>query len=123
MEVFEFIPPTDLEIEEAQRKLNFTFPIEYIDFIKSGYDLGDTALEALEIKSPDSHVDIYAAITDAKKYYELPDDLLPICEDNSDYYCLNLSGEIIFWSHNGVTDEKWKNIVVWRNQMIAEAAE
>jgi hypothetical protein len=47
MEVFEFIPPTDLEIEEAQRKLNFTFPIEYIDFIKSGYDLGDTALEAL----------------------------------------------------------------------------
>jgi hypothetical protein len=34
-----------------------------------------------------------------------------------------LSGEIIFWSHNGVTDEKWKNIVVWRNQMIAEAAE
>ena len=73
MEVFEFIPPTDLEIEEAQRKLNFTFPIEYIDFIKSGYDLGDAALEALEITNPDSHVDIYAAITDAKKYYLLPD--------------------------------------------------
>ena len=123
MEAFEFEPPTDLEIEEAQRKLNFIFPIEYINFIKSSYDLGETTLEALEICNPGSHVDIYTVIADARKYYGLPKELLPICEDNSDYYCLNNLGEIIYWSHNGLTDEKWKNITEWRNQMIAEATE
>nr|WP_269082397.1 SMI1/KNR4 family protein [Thalassomonas viridans] len=99
------------------------FHCEYIHFIKSGYDLGDAPLEALEICNPQSHVDIYEVIADARKYYQLPEELLPICEDNSDYYCLNKLGEVIFWSHNGVTDEKWQNVAVWRNQMITEAIE
>ena len=123
MESFEFKPPSDLEIFEAQEKLGFTFPNDYIDFIKSGYDLGNAPMEALEINNAQSHLDIYSAIADAKKFYRLPDELLPICEDNSDYYCLNKSGQVVFWSHNGLTDEMWKNTKEWRSQMIAEALE
>jgi len=123
MESFEFIPPSDEEIEEAQQKLGFTFPLEYIEFIKSGYDLGDAPLEALEINNHGSHVDIFEVIETARKYYELPSNLLPIVEDNADYYCLNKNNEVIFWSHNGVTDEKWSNVTEWRKQMIEEANE
>jgi hypothetical protein len=123
MESFEFKPPSDIEISEAQQKLGFTFPNDNVDFIKSGYDLGNAPMEALEINNPQGHLDIYSAIADAKKLYELPDELLPICEDNSDYYCLNKSGQIVFWSHNGLADEKWQNTKEWRNQMIAEAIE
>ena len=123
MESFEFKPPSDLEISEAQEKLGFTFPDDYIDFIKSGYDLGDAPMEALEINNPQSHLDIYSTVVDAKKFYDFPGELLPICEDNSDYYCLNKSGQVVFWSHNGLTDEKWQNTKEWRNQMIAEALE
>ena len=121
METFEFKAPPDKEIEDAQKKLGFKFPAEYIEFIKSGYDLGDAPLEALEVSNPGSHVDIFEAIESARKYYELPKDLLPIVEDNSDYYCLNKNHEVVFWSHNGVTDEKWASISVWRKQMIDEA--
>ncbi|QBY05981.1 SMI1/KNR4 family protein [Thalassotalea sp. HSM 43] len=123
MERVEFKPPSDIEISEAQQKLGFTFPNDYIDFIKSGYDLGNAPMEALEINNASSHLDIYSAIADAKKFYKLPDELLPICEDNSDYYCLNKSGQVVFWSHNGLTDEMWQNTKEWRNQMIAEALE
>jgi len=123
MEVFEIKPPSDKEIEEAQERLGFTFPLEYIEFIKSGYDLGDAALEALEVSNPQSHVDIFEALESARKYYELPSGLCPICEDNSDYYCLNQKGQVVFWSHNGSTDEKWENVTEWRNQMVAEACE
>ncbi|MCL1044240.1 SMI1/KNR4 family protein [Shewanella electrodiphila] len=123
MESFEFKPPSDIEISEAQQKLGFTFPNDYIDFIKSGYDLGNAPMEALEINNAQSHLDIYSAIADAKKFYELPDELLPICEDNSDYYCLNKSGQVVFWSHNGLTDEMWQNTKEWHIQMIAEALE
>lgn len=121
MESFRFKPPTDDEIEEAQQKLGFKLPVEYIEFIKSGYDLGDAMLEALEINSPGSHVDIFEAIESARKYFDLPVELIPIVEDNSDYYCLNEKNEVVFWSHNGATDEKWPNVTEWRKQMIAEA--
>lgn len=123
MELFEYKPPSDKEIEEAQHKLGFKFPADYIEFIKSGYDLGNAPLEALEINNPGSHVDIYEAIASARKYYGLPAELLPIVEDNSDYYCLNEKNEVVFWSHNGVTDEKWLNVAEWRKQMIDEANE
>ena len=57
------------------------------------------------------------------RFYDLPVELMPICEDNSDYYCINNNGEVVFWSHNGATDEKWANVTVWRNQMVLEAGE
>ncbi|CAD6363907.1 SMI1/KNR4 family protein [Shewanella putrefaciens] len=120
MKIFEFVPPTDKEIEEAQLKLGFKFSPEYIEFIKSGYDLGDAPIEALEISNPPSHADIFETLANARKYFQLPSELCPICEDNSDYYCLNQKGEVVFWSHNGTTSEKWANVTVWRNQMATE---
>ncbi|QFI37947.1 SMI1/KNR4 family protein [Moritella marina ATCC 15381] len=115
--------PTDIEIAQAQEKLGFRFSTEYIAFIKSGYDLGDALLEALEIVDPPSYADIFEVLESAREFYDLPTELLPICEDNSDYYCLNSYGEVVFWSHNGVTNEKWANVSEWRGQMIAESEE
>ncbi|WP_348633946.1 SMI1/KNR4 family protein [Shewanella sp. WXL01] len=115
--------PSDREIADAQNKLGFKFPEEYVAFIKSGYDLGDAPLDALQIVDPPSYVDIYEALESARKFYDLPVGLMPICEDNSDYYCINHKGEVVFWSHNGVTDEKWANVTIWRNQMVLEAGE
>ena len=123
MEEFEVNIPTDIEIAEAQEKLGFTFPPEYVAFIKSGYDLGDAPLEALEILDPPSYADIYEALVSARKFYDLPVELMPICEDNSDYYCINNNGEVVFWSHNGTTNEKWANVTVWAKKMILEAGE
>ncbi|GAB5562582.1 MAG: SMI1/KNR4 family protein [Synoicihabitans sp.] len=121
MESLDYVPPSNDQIAAAQKELGFTFTQDYIDFIKSGYDMGDSILEPLEIDSPGSHLDIFETFASAKKHYELPTGLLPICEDNSDYYCLNSKGEVVFWSHNGQTDETWPSIHLWREQMIAEA--
>lgn len=46
--------------------------------------------------------------------------LIPICEDNGDYYCLNGSGEVEFWSHQGASDEKWPNIATWIKEVWIE---
>ncbi|ACJ27982.1 Conserved hypothetical protein [Shewanella piezotolerans WP3] len=123
MEEFEIKIPSDIQIADAQKKLGFRFPKEYVAFIKSGYDLGDAPLEALEIVDPPSYADIYEALESARKFYDLPAELLPICEDSSDYYCINDKGEVVFWSHNGITDEKWENVAIWRNHIVLEAGE
>lgn len=121
METFEFKPAPDQQILQAQEKLGIVFPKDYIDFIKSGYDLGEAATEALEITNPPSHADIYEAVKSARSLLGLPEDLLPICENNSDYYCLTKAGEVVYWSHNGTTEESWLNVKDQQNQMMAEA--
>ena len=42
----------------------------------------------------------------------VPLDLLPICADNGDYYCLD-GRAVRFWSHNGATDESWPSLASW----------
>ncbi|OFC72774.1 SMI1/KNR4 family protein [Alteromonas confluentis] len=120
MEEFKITPPNNKEIAAAQEKLNFKFSQEYILFLKSGYDLGDVPMEALEIVNPPSYANIYTVQQEAKSDENFPEQLLPICEDNGDYYCLTLDGEVIFWSHNGLTDERWKNVTEWREAMQKE---
>ncbi|MFC3094239.1 SMI1/KNR4 family protein [Alteromonas sediminis] len=120
MDEFPIVPPTDNEIDEAQEKLNFKFPPEYIEFLKSGYDLGDIPIDALEIVDPPSYADIYIATKEAHERDGFPKTGLPICKDNGDYYYLNELGEVVYWSHNGSTDEKWTNVIVWRDSMIRE---
>lgn len=110
------------KLQRLSKKLGFIFSLEYLEFIKSGYDLGDAPLDALEISNPPSYADIFEALESARKYYQLPKDLCPICENNSDYYCLNQKGEVVFWSHNGATDDGWLNVTVWRNSMAVEAS-
>lgn len=121
MEQYEYNPPTGKEIEQAQLRLNFEFTKEYVEFIKSGYDLGDSTLEALEICSPNSHVDIYSVNEFAKGYSDIPEEGLIICEDNGDYFYLMPSGLVRFWSHNGFTDEAWADVSAWVEAMKAEA--
>lgn len=111
---------SDVEITQAEEKLGFKFSAEYIAFIKSGYDIGTSILQGLEIRSEFKHLDIYRVRADARQHYGLPEQLLPICEDNADYYCLNAKGEVVFWSHDGAVDEKWENVKIWIEAMIVE---
>ena len=43
----------------------------------------------------------------------VPSALVPVCEDNGDYYCISPSGEVCYWSHAGATDERWPNLAAW----------
>jgi len=45
--------------------------------------------------------------------YGVPRNLLPICENNADFYCINQAGEVVFWSHNGWSNEKWQDPASW----------
>ena len=54
----------------------------------------------------------------------VPEDLIPICQDNGDYYGMNKKGQVVFWSHDGATDEKWKDLATWIEEVwIGESQE
>jgi hypothetical protein len=113
-EPFQYNPPTDDVIVQAQEKLDFKFPPSYIEFIKSGYPVGNSILEPLMIDPISSHVDIYDSASNVWENYEIPREWLPICEDNGDLYLMNAEGVVRFWSHDGMFEEEtWPTLAAW----------
>ena len=69
---------------------------------------------------PSGHLDLFEIAETAWSVMRVPRHLLPFVEDNGDYYCFAPSGEVVYWSHNGTTDEKWPTIAAWRQQVCVE---
>ena len=105
--------PTEAEVAAAERMLGLKFPEDYRRYLLESSDVVFGALEPA-IVTPDAE---YLSLTDmaetAWDELDVPRNLLPFCEDNGDYYCLTETGEVEFWSHDGATDDKWKDLATW----------
>ena len=112
--------PTEAEISEAEQRLGMVFPDGYREFLLGGSDVLDAALEPAVILPGSGHLDLFEIAEAAWNEMGIPGDLLPFVEDNGDYFCLTPSGEVVYWSHNGRTDERWPDIAAWRADVCAE---
>jgi len=115
-----FRPPTDSEIDAAEARIGIKFHPDYRSFLKGGSDVGDSVFEPAVILPGGGYLDLFEILESAWNIEGVPRDLMPFVEDNSDYYCLNPRGEVVFWSHNGTSDEKWSSLVEWRQKVCIE---
>jgi len=115
-----FRPPTDEEIAAAELRLGLAFHPDYRAFLRGGGDVADATLEPAVILPGSGHLDLFEIADTAWSLMGVPRHLLPFVEDNGDYYCVDPSGEVVYWSHNGITDEKWPTIAAWRQQVCVE---
>lgn len=111
--------PTIEEVEEIKNRLGVTFSSEYRSLLLEVSNVIFGTFEPATITNPESHRYLPEIIAYAREV-GVPDKLLPICENNGDFYCLNSTGEVVFWSHNGVTDEKWSSLGNWIKQVWIE---
>jgi hypothetical protein len=105
--------PTANEVNAAEEQLALKFPADYRRYLLEASDVVYGALEPGIVIPDAGHLSLIEMAETAWDEMEVPRNLLPFCEDNGDYYCLNESGEVEFWSHNGATDEKWKDLATW----------
>ena len=115
-----FRPPTDEEVGEAEVKLAFPFSSAYRSFLKGGGDVANAKFEAAVVLPDSGHLDIFDIAATAWSTMGVPRSLLPIVEDNGDYFCLTPQGEVTHWSHNGTTDERWATFEAWYQQVCVE---
>jgi SMI1-KNR4 cell-wall len=115
-----FRRPTEAEIAAAEVRLGVAFPAGYKAFLLGGSDVANSILEPAVILPGAGHLDLFSVADAAWRLMDVPRDLLPFIEDNGDYYCLTPAGEVVFWSHNGATDERWPDIAAWRQQVCVE---
>jgi hypothetical protein len=112
-----FRPPTDAEIVAAEQRLGLAFHPDYKAFLKGGGDVANACFEPAVILPGSGHLDLFKIADAAWNMMGVPRDLLPFVEDNGDYYCLSRTGEVVYWSHNGSTDERWPTIADWHEQV------
>jgi hypothetical protein len=105
--------PTEFDISQVEDQLGITLHPDHRKFLLQAGDVVFGAMEPATVKDPDAHTHLP---TIAEEAWDLgvPRKLLPICEDNGDYYCIDLkSGKIRFWSNDGVTEDNWPNLATW----------
>lgn len=113
--------PDDELIEKYEQMTNIAFPEDYKVFLKSvsnafvGFMSPFTVNQDISVR----HGDLIAGINDARKV-GVPEDWLPICEDNGDYYCIVPDGKVRFWDHNGTNNESWPDLATWIKEVWIE---
>lgn len=112
--------PTDAEIAEAQRKLEFAFPPAYVEFLKGGSNVANAVFEPAVILPGSGHLDIFEIAETAWAHDGVPREWLPFVEDNGDYFLISGAGEVRYWSHNGATNERWASLAAWFQQVCVE---
>ena len=112
--------PTEDELKGAENRLGLTFPEDYRQYLLAASDVVYGTLEPAIVVPDSGYLNLVEVAESAWSEMDVPSNLLPICEDNGDYYCLNEKGEVRFWSHNGTTDEKWQDLATWIKEVWIE---
>ena len=111
--------PTEAEVRDAEAKLGVTFHPDYRRLLLEASDVSYNVLEPATITVPGAHTDLFRIAQRARERWRVPPDLVPICEDNADYYCLAPNGRVIFWSHDmqAPNGEEWPDLAAWIEQV------
>lgn len=105
------LPSLD-EIAAVEQRFGFAFHSDYKQFLLEASDVVLGTLEPTTIPNDSGHTFIGSVVIDARQQ-GLPSNLVPIAEDNGDYYCMQPTGEVVFWSHDGATEEHWPDLATW----------
>lgn len=105
--------PTDTVLDEYEKQIGFTFTQDYRDFLKTASDSICNGKAVLRITETRDHSRELALAIDDARYVGVPDDWLPFCEDNGDYFCFLSDGTIHFWTPDGTTNESWPDLATW----------
>ena len=114
--------PTEAEIAAAEKEMGIEFPADYHQFLLQASDVAYGAFEPAMVTPGAGHLDL---VTIAKEAWKIgvPEDLLPFCESNGDYFCLQSDGQVVYWSHDGSSDETWPDLAHWISEVWLEEEE
>ncbi|HAF44434.1 MAG TPA: SMI1/KNR4 family protein [Gallionellaceae bacterium] len=106
-------PPDDSLIDYYQNDIGIFFSEDYKYFLKNASTILYGSIDPLIITADkSSRSELSAAIIEAQAL-GVPKDWLPICEDNSDYYCLTKENTVRFWTSNGMNSDVWPTLSAW----------
>lgn len=101
---------TETEVRNIEVRSGLSFHPDFRRYLLEASDVTYGHLEPVTVVGGHTAFD---QVLQSARDWGVPDGLVPICEDNGDFYCITSAGEILFWSHHGTTDEKWPDLATW----------
>jgi hypothetical protein len=105
--------PTEAEVAAAEKEIGVLLHPDLRKNLLEASDVVFGTKEPVTVSDPSFNTHLPSVCESAWEQMDVPRKLVPICEDNGDYYCMNKNGEVVFWSSDGATDEKWKDLATW----------
>ncbi len=105
--------PAESQVSLAEQKLDVSFHPDFRRYLLEVSDIVYGSLEPVTITRPGSHTDLVSVTENGRDHWGLPSDYIPICEDNADLYCVRPDGVVVFWPHDGKSNESWTSIAEW----------
>ena len=109
------LPDMD-DIVEVEQQLLLSVGVEFRQFLLSVSDVVCGTLEPGTVIDPQSHTYLPEVAATAWSL-GVPRDLVPLCEHNNNYYCVDELGEVVYWQQGEISDETWPGVWEWAQQI------
>ncbi|WP_263081257.1 SMI1/KNR4 family protein [Endozoicomonas sp. Mp262] len=112
--------PDEDDLVSIEEELLIPLPQDLREFLLQLSDVVYGSLEPVTVTDPHSHTylpEVAAIAWDTC----VPRHLIPVCEDNGSYYCINEEGSISHWSSGEESDESWGSIWQWVREVWLES--
>lgn len=103
--------PTEAEVREAEKLAGTPFHEDFRRYLLKASDVVTGTLEPVTL-GRGGHTE-FGTVLRAARESGVPDELVPLCEDNGDFFCMTPSGVVTYWSHDGSSEEQWPNLAAW----------
>jgi|SRR5690554_3537484 len=104
--------PDEDSLVVVEEELLLSIPRELRDYLLQASDVVYGSLEPVTAADPYSHT--YLPEVAAVAWSQgLPRHLLPLCEINGDYYCVDPEGEVLLWRSGELDDATWSSVWHW----------
>jgi hypothetical protein len=112
------LPDEDVLVE-VEEQILLPIPREMRTYLLEASDVIYGSLEPVTAADPYSHTYLPEVAAVAWSL-GVPRYLVPLCEDNGSYYCVEPDGEVVFWRDGELTDDTWPSIWHWIHDIWLE---
>nr|WP_246745514.1 MULTISPECIES: SMI1/KNR4 family protein [Pseudomonas] len=114
--------PDEDQLVEIEEQLFINIPFVFKEFLLTVSDVVYGSLEPVTVTDPHSHTylpDVASNAWDAG----VPRDLIPLCQDGDNYYCVEEDGTVVLWDaeEEGVGEDSWESVWHWARDVWLES--
>ena len=112
--------PDDEVLILIEEEILLPIPRDMRTYLLEASDVIYGTLEPVTAADPNSHTYL-PEVTAVAWSLGVPRYLMPLCEVNGSYYCVEPEGEIVFWKDGELTDETWSSVWQWVRDVWLES--
>lgn len=112
--------PDDELISQYEKNIGFNFSDDYKKVIKEVGNVFFGTIDLLSLTKDKKYSGELEQVLNDARTQGLPEDWLPICEDNGSYYCITPTGRIRYWTLDGHSEDSWPDLACWIKEVWIE---